>query len=419
MSLWTKIRNNVEGAVGSFTGTSNTGLWAKGASRTPGALLGAAVGAYYTGGANLASQFASGDYLGAAKSAGSMLQGISSSIQGPAGSYGQLFGVGGSSDALGLIGLKNQQDQWNKAYEQANNQFNQSMAFNQDSFNKSFNLAQSQYDNSNMWQQKEWDYNTDAAGRGADAAAYTNAFVSGLKPAEMLNGDHINPWEMMGIPGGASAGTTLAADATSGAGSMQQAKGQAQMAMGGALQQAAATQTALSMKKADIDTSVKLAKIQQQTALTQTAMNNQTALQATDMNNKTSIANTVATNQQSAANVQTQMAPEFSYMDDKRQLIRGQAQSAYAQAAATGTLQQKYQAEIKQINANTSLSGEQRKLLIAQATANYANAHFADVNATNAGEARVDVDGTIKGTGIQAHGTPSQIKGAWDRLTGK
>ena len=86
----------------------------------------------------------------------------------------------------------------------------------------------------------------------ADAAAYTNAFVSGLKPAEMLKGDHINPWEMMGIPGGASAGTTLAADATSGAGSMQQAKGQAQMAMGGALQQAAATQTALAMKKADI-----------------------------------------------------------------------------------------------------------------------------------------------------------------------
>ena len=66
MSLWTKVRNNVEGAVGSFTGTSNTGLWAKGASQTPGALLGAAAGAYYTGGANLASQFASGDYLGAA-----------------------------------------------------------------------------------------------------------------------------------------------------------------------------------------------------------------------------------------------------------------------------------------------------------------------------------------------------------------
>ena len=64
MSLWTKVRNNVEGAVGSFTGTSNTGLWAKGASQTPGALLGAAVGAYSTGGANLASQFASGDYLG-------------------------------------------------------------------------------------------------------------------------------------------------------------------------------------------------------------------------------------------------------------------------------------------------------------------------------------------------------------------
>ena len=84
MSLWTKVRDNVEGAVGSFTGTSNTGLWSKGASKTPGALLGAAAGAYYTGGANLASQFASGDYLGAAKSAGSMLQGISSSIQGPA-----------------------------------------------------------------------------------------------------------------------------------------------------------------------------------------------------------------------------------------------------------------------------------------------------------------------------------------------
>ena len=95
-------------------------------------------------------------------------------------------------------------------------------------------------------------------------------------------------------------------------------------------------QTALAMKKADIDTSVKLAKIQQQTALTQTAMNNQTTLQATDMNNKTSIANTVANNQQSASNVQTQMAPEFSYMDDKRQLIRGQTQSAYAQAAAAG-----------------------------------------------------------------------------------
>ena len=128
------------------------------------------------------------------------------SRESPAGAAGQLYGVGGSSDALGLIGLKNQQDQWNKAYQQANNQFNQPMSFNQDSFNKSFNLAQSQYDNSNMWQQKFWDYNTDASGRGADAAAYTNAFVSGLKPVDVQNGDHINPWEMMGIPGGASAG---------------------------------------------------------------------------------------------------------------------------------------------------------------------------------------------------------------------
>ena len=54
-----------------------------------------------------------------------------------------------------------------------------------------------------------------------------------------------------------------------------------------------------------------------------------------------------------------------------------------------------------------------------QITANYANAHFADVNATNAGEVKVDVNGTVKGVGISAHGTPSQVKGAWDRLTGK
>ena len=45
------------------------------------------------------------------------------------------------------------------------------MSFNQDSSNKSFNLAQSQYDNSNMWQQKEWDYNTDASS-GAAANKY-------------------------------------------------------------------------------------------------------------------------------------------------------------------------------------------------------------------------------------------------------